>query len=100
MPTTNPAPFAPGSKVVIRYNPHDEDASDIVGVVTRFEPGAGFMGCDLATVRYEIPRDGSEHELPFATYNLDFGDCDALLERAARHEEQAARFRAMAEEIS
>jgi hypothetical protein len=27
--------------------------------VVKFEPGAGFMGCDMATVRYEHSRDGS-----------------------------------------
>ncbi len=91
---------APGSKVVIRYNPHHEDAADIVATVVAFQQGVGFMGCDLAYVRYQHPRYGSMHELPFATYNLELGDREALLRRAARHEEQAARLRRMANEVS
>ena len=68
--------------------------------VMRFEAGAGFMGCDLAWVRYQLPRDASEHEMPFGTANLDRGDPQALLARAARHEEQAAKLRAMADEVA
>jgi hypothetical protein len=48
------------------------------------------------TVRYERPRDGTVHERPFATTKLDLGDRDALLARAARHEQQARTLRAMA----
>ena len=93
-------PFEPGSQVVIRFNPFHADAADIVGTVVDFRPGAGFMRCDLATVRYQHPRDGSEHELPFATYNLDLGDRKSLLARAARHEEQATKLRNMTDEVS
>jgi hypothetical protein len=90
----------PGSHVVVHFNPHDEEACDIVGEVVSFQPGAGFMGCDLVYVRYEHPRDGSIHELPFAAYNLELGDRDSLFARAARHEEQAARLRAMADRVA
>jgi len=90
--------LSPGAHVVIHFNPHDESASDIVGEVVSFQPGAGFMGCDLVYVRYERPRDGSIHELPFAAYNLDLGDRESLLARAARHDAQAAKLRRMAEE--
>ncbi len=74
MSEQNPAACAPGSKVVIRFNPHMGHASDIVGTVLRFHPGAGFLGCDLADVQYEDPRDGTIHVLPFGTHNLDVGD--------------------------
>jgi len=93
-------PFAPGSRVVIAFNPHHEDASDVVGTVVKFEPGTGFMACDLATIRYVRPLDGSRHELPFATYNLEVGGRESLLARAKRHEEQAQTLRAMADEVS
>ena len=88
----------PGTRVVIKFNPHRAGDEDIVGTVVAFQPGAGFMGCDLVTVRYTSPRDGSEHELPFATYNLFAADRAALLARAERHEEQARRLREMAGE--
>lgn len=91
--------FQPGSRVVIRFNPHQEDASDIVGDVVDYKAGAGFMGCDLAYVRYQHPRNGEVQELPFSTANLEVGDRDGLLARAARHDEQAAKLRAMADEV-
>jgi hypothetical protein len=92
--------FSPGDAVVISFNPHHDDAADTVGTVVSVHPGAGFMGCDLVYVRYQRPRDGSVHEMPFATYNLEPGSRESLLARAVRHEEQAARLRAMAEGIS
>lgn len=101
MSTTDSEPFAAGAKVVIRTNPfHGADGEGIFGTVVRFEPRAGFMRADLAWVRYQLPRDGSEHELPFGTANLDLGDAAALLARAARHEEQAGVLRGMAEEAA
>jgi hypothetical protein len=89
----------PGSRVVIRFNPHHAAASEVVGEVTDFQPGAGFMGCDLAYVRYQHPGDGEIHVMPFSTANLELGDRAGLLARAARHDEQAAKFRAMADEV-
>ena len=86
----------PGTRVVIAFNPHDEGASDIVGTVVEFKASGGFMGCDLVTVRYTDPRDGTERELPFAAYNLLPGDRASLLARAERHEEQARWLREMA----
>jgi hypothetical protein len=95
-----PHSIQPGSRVVIRFNPHHEGADDIVGEVTAFEAGAGFMGCDLAYVRYQHPRDGEQHVMPFSTANLVVGDRTALLARATRHDEQAARLRVMPDEVS
>ena len=93
------SPFEPGSRVVIRFNPHHEAANDVVGEVTEFKPKSGFMGCDMATVRYQHPRDGEVHVMPFSTANLELGDRAALLARANRHDEQAAKLRAMAESV-
>ena len=90
----------PGDSVVVSFNPHHDDAADTVGTVVSVHPGAGFMGCDLVYVRYQRPRDGSVNEMPFATYNLELGSRESLLARAARHEEQAARLRAMADRIA
>jgi hypothetical protein len=92
--------FQTGSKVVISYNLHHADASDIVGTVVELQRGVGFMGCDLVSVRYVRTSDGTEHVMPLATYNLESGGRDALIARAERHEEQAAKLRAMAEEVS
>lgn len=68
-----------------------------MGEVVEYRAGAGFAGCDLVMVRYQRPRDGSEHVMPFGTAGLDRGDREAILARAARLEEQATRLRAMAE---
>ena len=100
MNTQDPSPFTPGSRVVIHFNPHEEEASGIVGTVIKFEPRSGFMGCDMATVRYTRPSDGATRELPFGTQNLRVGNRGWLLEQAARHDEQAAQLRGMAEEVS
>jgi len=40
------------------------------------------------------------HVMPFSTTNLDLGDRASLLARAARHDEQAAKLRAMAAEVA
>jgi hypothetical protein len=97
---SGPLAFEPGAPVVIVDNPHHPDASDIVGEVVEVRRGAGFMGCDLVTVRYQRPRDGSWHAMPFGTAGLDLGDREAILARAARHDMQAARLRAMAAGVS
>lgn len=90
-------PYAPGSRVVIRRNPHHPPAEDVVGRVVSLQEGAGFMGCDLVEVRYENPRDGQVYERPFATANLSPGEPRVLLEMAERYEGLAAQLRALAE---
>jgi hypothetical protein len=95
-PQDEPRSFEPGAPVVIVDNPHHPDASDIVGEVVEFQPRAGFAGCDLVLVRYQRPRDGTWHTMPFGTAGLDLGDRASILARAARHDMQAARLRAMA----
>ncbi|HKX45895.1 MAG TPA: hypothetical protein VJP77_04285 [Planctomycetota bacterium] len=88
----------PGTRVLITHNPFHAAATGIVGVVTRVEKGAGFMGINLIYVRYQNPVDGEEHEMPFADTNLLPGDRDELIARARRHEAQAAALRRMADE--
>jgi hypothetical protein len=93
---SQPLAFDPGASVVIVDNPHHPDAADIVGEVVEFRPGAGFAGCDLVLVRYQRLRDGTWHTMPFGAAGLDLGDRASILSRAARHDMQAARLRAMA----
>ncbi len=85
----------PGDKVMIRYNPHREDASHIVGTVERVEHGTGFGGCDLVYVRYVEPWSGEEEMMPFAPGNLVFGGAPRLVEIAERLERQGAMLREM-----
>ena len=92
--------FQTGAQVIIRFNPHDARAENVVGTVTHFHRGAGHGACDLATVRYKHPQDGGERELPFATYNLDLASADVLLQLAKRHEAEAAKLRRMESELS
>ena len=96
---SQPRTFDPGASVVIVDNPHHRDAADIVGEVVEFRPRAGFAGCDLVLVRYQRLRDGTWHTMPFGTAGLDLGDRASILARAARHDMQAARLRAMAAEV-
>jgi hypothetical protein len=105
LPKPRPSPdtpdtYQPGDPVLIGQNTFHEDASDIIGEVVEFQARAGFMQADLVLVRYTRPRDGSEHVRPFAAAQLDRGDPESLLARAVRHEEQAAKLRRMADEVS
>ena len=92
--------FEPGTRVVIRFNPHDARAENVVGTVTALSRGAGFGACDLATVRYTHPQDGGERALPFATYNLETAKPAVLIALAGRHEAEADRLRRLAEELA
>jgi hypothetical protein len=88
--------FQPGSRVVIKFNPHHHDAVDIIAVVRQLDVGGGFMRCDLAYVEYIDPRDGETHTLPFTTRNLLAGDPAVFLAMAERHEAQALELRRLA----
>lgn len=89
----------PGDKVYIRHNPHRDGAENIIGVVVNFQPGAGFMGCDLAYVRYTDPWSGEDETMPFGTANLRMGSRDELIATAERFVKQAAMLREMAESL-
>lgn len=94
-----PTSFEPGAQVYIESNPHHADASGIVGDVVEFKPKAGFMGCDLVEVRYQRPRDGVWHVMPFSADALNRGDRTALLARAQRLDEQADQMRTLADSL-
>ena len=96
---SNANPYEPGSRVVIRHNPHTPGAENIVGTVIAYHPRAGFGGCDLADVEYEDPRDGQVHVMPFGTANLSPGSPAALLEMAERYETLASELRQLAREV-
>ena len=55
-----------GSKVLIKWNPHNTQAENVIGTVIHFRPGEGFGGCDLVDVRYRDPQDGNEVTMPFS----------------------------------
>lgn len=90
----------PGDRLVITYNPHVASATNVVGEIVSLHPGEGFQGCGLAQVEFTDPPTGETHVFPFATYNLASGDRGALIRWAERHETEAARLRALAEEVS
>ena len=90
--------FAPGTRIVIRFNPFHEHAKGIIGTVVAFRPGTGFAGCDLAEVKYEDPWTGEVHTLPFGTTNLSPGDPHALRILAMRYEQMAIELRELADE--
>jgi len=83
----------PDDRAYIRCNPHRAEAVSIIGTVVDFQPGAGFMGCDLAYVRYVDPWTGDEETMPFGTVNLLAGRREELLAAAERFERQAVMLR-------
>ena len=89
--------FAPGSRVLVRHNPHDPRAEDVDGVVTGIGTGAGFGGCDLIHVRYAS--GGAEHERPFTNDDLNPATPEALRHLAERLEAQAAELRRIAGDL-
>ena len=90
--------YAPGSKVLVRENPHHPAAVDIVGTAVAYRRRTGFAGCDLVDVRYEDPQDGRVHGRPFEPSLLLPASRHALEEAAARCEAMAAELRRLAEQ--
>jgi hypothetical protein len=86
----------PGTKVIIRQNPHHPGAENIVGTVIVFRPGEGFGGCDLVDVHYKHPRDGKGYTMPFGLACLGPADPASLISLAEHYETMAAKLRAMA----
>ncbi|RLB93275.1 MAG: hypothetical protein DRH50_08205 [Deltaproteobacteria bacterium] len=87
----------PGTKVIIRQNPHHPIAVDIVGIVIRFRPGKGFGGTDLVDVRYKHPKTGKRHTMPVNCSCPELGTPAALTELAERYEAIAFDLRKSAE---
>ena len=88
-----------GDRVFIKYNPFCRDDEGILGEVVAFRPGVGFMGCDIADVKY-VDTDGDTQVMPFGTVNLNAGCPEELIETAHRLEEQAQKLREMAFELT
>ena len=88
----------PGSKVIIRHNPHHAGAEDIIGEVVAYRRGEGFFGCDIVDVRYTDPKTGEEHTMPFGLSCLGPADQATLLALAECHEALAANLRKLAGE--
>jgi len=86
----------PGTKVIIRQNPHHPGAEKIVGTVTVFRPGEGFAGCDLVDVYYKNPHDGKGYTLPFGLSCLGSADSGSLIALAEQYEIIAAKLRELA----
>lgn len=86
----------PGEKVIIRQNPHDPTAVNIVGTVIVFRKGAGFAGSDLVDLHYKHPATGKGFTFPFALACLSAADSAALISLAERYERLAAQFRVLA----
>lgn len=61
----------PGNRVKIVTNPHDSKAENVVGTVTKYAKGAGFMGVDLVYIKYTSPADGKSYTYPFGTSHLE-----------------------------
>lgn len=80
----------PGTKVIIRYNPHHTGAENILGTVVRYGKGEGFMGIDLVDVEYVEPKTGEMHIMPFGVCNIDSAEPARLIELAERWECMAA----------
>lgn len=89
----------PGTRVIIRQNPHHPGAEDIVGTVVVFRPGEGFAGCDLVDIHYRTRRDGKGHTMPFGMSCLGPADPSSLLLLAEQHEAAAAKLREMAKAV-
>ncbi|MBU0756084.1 MAG: hypothetical protein KJ645_13155 [Planctomycetes bacterium] len=90
----------PGTKVIIRFNPHHIDAENILGTVIRYRKGEGFMGIDLVDVEYVEPKTGETQIMPFGIYNIEDADPAHLIELAERWEGMAAELRKLAGKFS
>jgi hypothetical protein len=87
-----------GDHVVIRHNPHEgSDGEDVLGVVVEYKAGAGFAGCDLAYVCYEV--GGESRTLPFGTSNLEALTAESAERLVETYENRVAWLRRMAEEL-
>jgi len=98
-PAGEPGVLRPGDKVLIRQNPHDLRAENIIGTVIVFRPGAGFGGSDLVDVHYKHPRDGRGFTLPFGLTCLASATPAELIQLAENYEHLARSLRDTAESL-
>jgi len=92
-PAGEPGILRPGDKILIRQNPHDLRAENIIGTVIVFRPGAGFAGSDLVDVHYKHPRDGRGFTLPFGLTCLASAAPADLIQLAEHYEQLAGSLR-------
>jgi len=90
----------PGTKVIIRHNPHHPGAVDIVGIVIGCRPGEGFGGVDLVDVCYMHPITRKRHTMPLNSSCLESATPAALNELAERYEAIAIDLRKSAEQFA
>ena len=90
----------PGSKVIIRWNPHNTQAENIIGTVIHFRPGEGFGGCDLVDVKYQDFQEGKETTMPFSIDLLEPAEPSTLIALAEHYEKKARELRQLAEGVA
>lgn len=86
----------PGTKVIIRQNPHHPGAEDIVGTVIVYRPKEGFGNSDLVDVHYKHSKDGKGYTMPFGLACLGPANPESLIALAEHYEALAAKLREMA----
>jgi hypothetical protein len=83
----------PGTKVIIRQNPHHPGAVDIVGTIASFRPGEGFGGAALVDICYRHPKTGKRQTMPLNSSCIEPVSPGALNELATRYETMALELR-------
>jgi len=94
-----PDEFVPGMEVLIAYNPHQEEASEIIGTVAAVQTGEGFLGYDFIVVDYPDPIWGTMRRYSYGAIHLRTVVPPSLIEMAENLEARAIEFRRMAEEF-
>ena len=89
----------PGTKVIIRQNPHHHGAGDIVGTVVSYRSREGFSGCDMVDIRYVHPKTGKQYTMPFRSSCLERVTSAALINLAERYETIADELRGSIEAL-
>jgi hypothetical protein len=90
--------FAPGARVIVRRNPHEYRAQDVVGEVARFHPREDSSMTAYVDIRYAHPDHGRTRVRRFQTADLVAATPEALVHLAERHEARAAELRQIAAE--
>ena len=89
----------PGTKMIIRQNPHHHGAEDIVGTVVSYRSREGFGGCDMVDIRYVHPKTGQQYTMPFRISCLETVISAALVSLVERYETIADELRGLIEAL-
>ena len=89
----------PGTKVIIRQNPHHPGAVDIVGTVAGFRPREGFGGADLIDIYYRHPKTGKRHTMPLNSSCIEPVSPEALSKLAKHYEAMALELRNLLDQL-